>query len=189
MATSGQSIENPVTGERITWLQTAADSDGETLAFDIDLRPGAAVSAQHRHLRQTEEFSVLEGTLMISVAGRRDEVQPGDQFTVQPGTAHQWWNASASNVRVRVTLRPALDTETFFETLFGLARDGKTNKKGIPSLPQIAVAYRDLGASCSRVTRPPVVIQDAVFALIAPLGRLLGKRAAYARYSPGHPKA
>jgi hypothetical protein len=91
--------------------------------------------------------------------------------------------------QVRVTLRPALDTETFFETLFGLARDGKTNKQGIPDLPQIAVAYRDLGDSCPRLTRPPRLVQDAVFALVAPVGRMLGKRGVYARYSPGHPKA
>ena len=48
---------------------------------------------------------------------------------------------------VRVELRPALDTETFFETFFGLGRDGKTNARGIPGLLQIAVAFRGLGDS------------------------------------------
>ncbi len=67
------------------------------------------------------------------------------------GVAHRWRNVGQTEAQVRVTLRPALDTETFFETLFGLARDGKTNRKGIPDPLQVAVAYRDLGDSCSRV--------------------------------------
>jgi hypothetical protein len=81
-------------------------------------------------------------------------------------------------------LRPGLDTETFFDSLFGLARDGKTNKRGVPGLSQVAVAYRELGDSCSRVTRAPTVVQDAVFAFLAPVGCGLGKRSVYARYTP-----
>jgi mannose-6-phosphate isomerase-like protein (cupin superfamily) len=189
VAGSGETIENPVTGERITWLETASDSGGESLAFDLYLRAGASVSAEHRHVRQIEQFSVVAGSLRVTVDGRESDLQVGDELTVPAGTAHRWRNVGDTGTQVRVALRPALDTETFFETFFGLARDEQTNTNGIPGLPQIAVAYRDLGDSCPRVTRPPIAVQDAVFALVAPLGRMLGKRGVYARYSPGHPKA
>src|ERR1700704_4344375 len=39
MAYSGQIIENPVSGERITFRKTAADTTGELLEFDIQLTP------------------------------------------------------------------------------------------------------------------------------------------------------
>ena len=189
MARAGETIENPVTGERITWLQTAADTDGETLGCDLFLRPGASVSAEHRHARQIEHFTVVAGSLRVVVDGRERDLRVGDQLTIPAGTPHRWINGGDVEAQVRVTLCPALDTETFFETFFGLARDGKTNKRGIPDLAQIAVAYRDLGDSCPRVTRPPRAIQDAVFALAAPFARMRGKRGVYQRYSPGHPGA
>ena len=38
--TPGQTLENPVTGPAV---HAAATTDGELLAFDVALRPGAAV--------------------------------------------------------------------------------------------------------------------------------------------------
>lgn len=156
MARTGDTIDNPVTGERMTWLRTAAEANGESLELELHLRAGAAVSAAHRHLRQIEHFVVLAGSLRVTIDGRQSDLAAGEEATVAPGTPHEWVNSSDSETQVRVTLRPALDTETFFETLFGLARDGKTNRKGIPGLPQIAATYRQLGDSCPRLTRPPV---------------------------------
>lgn len=39
----GQTLENPVTGERFTFIHTAGSIDGELLAFDLTLRPGGGV--------------------------------------------------------------------------------------------------------------------------------------------------
>ena len=36
----GQTIENPVSGERITFRRTAAETNGELLAFDLELSRG-----------------------------------------------------------------------------------------------------------------------------------------------------
>ena len=49
MITPGQTLENPVTGERFTFTDTAATTDGELLAFDFGLRPGGAVPIPHVH--------------------------------------------------------------------------------------------------------------------------------------------
>ncbi len=187
MARVGEKIENPIGGERITWRQTAASSDGEVLAFELELGPGAAVAAEHRHLRQEERFAVESGTIGLSVSGKESVLGPGEEAVVPAGTPHHWWNLGHETAVVGVEIRPALETEVFFETLFGLARDGKTNAKGIPGLLQIAVAYAELGESCSRLTRPPVAVQRLVLTPLAPLGRLLGRRAAYPAYSPDRP--
>src|SRR4051794_20346666 len=42
MAYTGQVIENPVSGERITFKRTAADTGGELLSIQLELSPGAA---------------------------------------------------------------------------------------------------------------------------------------------------
>jgi quercetin dioxygenase-like cupin family protein len=180
-----ESIENPVNGERITWIETADTTAGELLAFDLSLRPGAAVAAEHRHIQQEERFRVDAGRIGLGVEGAERTVEPGEEVTVPAGVAHRWWNDGHEEARVRVELRPALDTQTFFETFFGLARDGKTNSKGIPGILQIAVAYRELGASCPMLVKPPAPVQRTVFTLLAPIGRFLGRRSAYEKYSAG----
>jgi hypothetical protein len=121
------------------------------------------------------------------VAGAQRTLGAGEVATIPVGVAHRWWNAGEGGAVVRVELRPALDTETFFEVLFGLSRDGKTNRKGIPGLLQIAVTVRALGDSCSTLVTPPAAVQRVVFALLAPIGRRRGRRPTYASYSPGHP--
>jgi len=187
VASVGETIENPVNGERITWVETAKPAGGELLAFDLHLRPGAAVAAEHRHVRQEEHFEVNSGTIGVEVAGEERTIGAGEDITVPAGVGHRWWNAGRDEAQVRVELRPALDTETFFETFFGLARDGKTNAKGIPGLLQIAVAFRDFGSSCPELVKPPPAVQRGMFTLLAPIGRLAGRRAIYAKYSPAHP--
>jgi quercetin dioxygenase-like cupin family protein len=187
MANVGETIENPVNGESIVWIETAASSGGELLAVDLALRPGAFVAAPHRHVRQEEHFEVHSGTIQLEVEGTHRSLGPGEAATVPIGVAHRWWNAGADEAVVRVELRPALDTETFFEVFFGLNRDGKTNRKGLPSLLQIAVIFRELGDSAPTLVRPPAIVQRAMFAVLAPIGRLRGLRPTYAEYSPDHP--
>jgi len=186
VANVGETIDNPVTGERITWVETARSTAGERLVFELRLRPAAAVAAEHRHIRQEEDFTVLDGTVQFELAGRERMVGEGGKITVPAGVAHRWWNAGEDEARVRVALCPALDSETFFETFFGLARDGKTNAKGIPGLLQIAVVFRDLGDSCPQLVKPPVAVQRGLFAVLAPIGRLVGRQATYAKHSPRH---
>jgi len=49
MAYTGQIIENPVSGERITFLRTAADTNGEYLAIELELTPDGHVPGMHVH--------------------------------------------------------------------------------------------------------------------------------------------
>lgn len=186
MSGVGETIENPVNGERMTWIETAETTGGELLSLDLFLRPGAAVAAEHRHMRQEERFRVDAGSIGLGLEGTERTVSEGEEVTVPAGVPHRWWNEGTVEEIVRVELRPALDTQTFFETLFGLARDGKTNEEGIPGLLQIAVTYRELGDSCPMLTKPPAFIQRILVALLAPIGRSAGRRAVYAKYSPRH---
>ena len=66
----GETLENPVTGERFTFTDTAASTGGELLAFDFGLRPGGAVPIPHVHPIQTERFEVVSGSMRFRVGLR-----------------------------------------------------------------------------------------------------------------------
>ena len=72
-------------------------------------------------------------------------------------------------------MRPALAFESLIETMFALATQGKTNRKGLPNplrLAVIAKAHFDT----VRLPFPPAAMQSAALALAAPLGKALGYR-------------
>ena len=91
--TPGQTLENPVTGERFTFVHTAATTGGELLAFDFALRPGGAVPMPHVHPVQTERFEVVEGLMRFRVGLRTGIAGPGDVVEVAPGVMHSFANA------------------------------------------------------------------------------------------------
>jgi hypothetical protein len=79
---------------------------------------------------------------------------------------------------VRVRLEPEAGMESFLETIYGLAKDGRTNAKGIPHPLQLAVtasAYFDT----NHVATPPLAVQKIAFAVLGPVARLFGYRADY----------
>jgi hypothetical protein len=99
---------------------------------------------------------------------------------IAPGTPHTWWNAGAGDVCLLADFRPALQTELFFETLYGLANDGRIDATGMPRFLQIAV----LSPACDiYLAQPPVFLQKALFAALGPLARLRGYRPRYPQYS------
>ena len=67
-----------------------------------------------------------------------------------------------------------MNTETFLKTLYGLARDGKTLKSGVPNLLQFAVMLNGLHKGELYLAKPPIVAQKALFALLSPVGKLFG---------------
>src|SRR5687768_3990241 len=68
MAYRGQTLENPASGERITFRETAADTGGELLAIDLELPAGRRVpGGQHIHPKQEERFEVVEGTMRFKL--------------------------------------------------------------------------------------------------------------------------
>ena len=180
MIRTGDTIENPVTGERITFLATSVDTDGEAVVFETFVQPDGFVAAAHVHPKQEERFEILSGTLALKVAGEEIIAGPGETLTVPVGTPHRFWNAGDAEVRFRCEVRPALQFEQLLETMFALAADGKTNKKGMPNLLRLAVIAR-AHFDVVRLPFPPAFVQRSGLALGAPLGRLFGYAPTYVR--------
>ena len=173
MIRSGDTIQNPVTGERITFLATSTDTDGEAVVIETVVQPDGFVAAAHVHPSQTERFAVAEGTLGLKVDGKEMTLEAGDVAIVEQGQAHKFWNAGDEPVKFVCEVRPALQFESLLETMFSLAADGKTNRKGMPNPLRLAViAKRHFDTV--QLPFPPAWMQAAGLALGAPLGKLVG---------------
>lgn len=134
----------------------------------------------HVHPYQEERFvEVLSGVLNARLGNDERRIGNGVTFTVSPGTPHTWRNEGTEEVRMLVEIRPAMRMEEVFETTFALARDGKTDARGVPTNPlQAAVTAREYSDEL-RLAQPPFAVQRVLLGLLAPVCRLLGYHGRY----------
>lgn len=178
MIRAGDILENPVTGERLRFHASARDTNGEYVLVEATVQPGGIVAAAHVHPYQTERFEVLSGTLGMRLGRKKLQAEAGDVVLVDPGVTHTFWNDGENEARFVAEVRPALEFETLIETMFGLARDGRTNRKGMPNPFRLAVIARHHFDDV-RLPFPPASLQRLALALGAPLGQALGYTPAY----------
>jgi mannose-6-phosphate isomerase-like protein (cupin superfamily) len=178
MIQAGDAIENPVTGERLVFHKTSQETNGEAVVLEAFVKPTGFVAAAHVHPYQEERFQVLKGTVGFRVGGKELVAGPGQRLTVPARTPHKFWNAGEDEAHFLCEVRPALQYEQLIETMFGLAADGRTNRKGMPNPLRLAVIahahFDDV-----RLPFPPEWMQRMGLAMGAPLGRLLGYEATY----------
>jgi quercetin dioxygenase-like cupin family protein len=166
MITPGQTLENPVTGERFTFTDTATSTGGELLAFELALRPGGAVPIPHVHPIQTERFEVVAGLMRFRLGLRRRLAGPGDVVEVAPGVVHGFANAGDEEARVRVEVRPALAMEEMLAEVVAMARAGRMTRRGLPrNLRDLAVLAR----TYDREAHAPLLSVGLQRLLLAPL--------------------
>jgi len=170
MVQAGDAIENPVTGERMTFIRTSAQTGGALAEMDLELSPTAFLAAEHIHLHQDEKFDVLEGRIRLRFRGDEYLRGPGESVVVPAGSAHTW-APDGGGARVRLTFTPGADIEEFFDEFFRCAREGRTNARGMPSSPFV-VARLGL-AHDMYLARPPVPLQRAAFRMLTGASRLL----------------
>ena len=183
MATAGQIIDNPVTGERVRWLTTAAETDGRLVRAEWWTRPGGGVRFEHIHREASERFEVLSGRLSGTLGGARFDLDPGEHRSLPPGVAHAWWNESEDeDVHFVLEISPAGHFEETIELFFGLGREGKVRPDGMPKLLQTAVTTHAFGFE-AYPTAVPLPVLRAAAAVLSPLGRLMGLRPSYARFA------
>jgi mannose-6-phosphate isomerase-like protein (cupin superfamily) len=183
MITPGQTLENPVTGERFTFFDTAATTGGELLSFELGLRAGGAVPIPHVHPVQTERFEVVEGRMRFRLGLRTIVTEPGDVVEVAPGVMHGFANAGGGEARVRVEVRPALQMEDMFAEVIAMAEAGRLTGRGMPrNLLDLAVLAR----SYDREAHAPFLTVGLQRLLLAPLVFLARRRRARLTAAPNH---
>jgi quercetin dioxygenase-like cupin family protein len=182
VARAGDEILNPKMKGRLVFVETARDTNGELLEFEFFLQPGGVIAEEHLHPKQEERMEVIAGKMRGRLDGTERTAEAGEVVVVPPGTPHAWWNDGEGEAHLRVQFRPALNTEQQMETFFGLARDGKTNDRGVPNLLRIAVLLNEHKDEVYPA-KLPIPVLKGLFVVLAPIGRLLGYRAHYPAYS------
>ena len=140
----GEVWTNPVTRERSTILELPDDNPEGRATAELTALIGARVVGEHRHPGILKRFTVIEGELTVKQDGRTSVLHAkakrrrssrmsgtigGTRPTATRACGWKSRRASASNWMI--------------ETLFGLARLGHTNGKGMPHPLQLAVFARE----------------------------------------------
>jgi quercetin dioxygenase-like cupin family protein len=178
----GETWENPVTGEHARILERPDQNPEERAIAELTARVGARVVGEHLHPALIERFTVLQGELTVKRDGQTSVLGEGESAEIEPGVWHDWWNAADRDALVRVEITPGERFAHMIETLFGLARLGHTNAKGMPPPLQLALFAREF-SDVIVFRSPPPAIQRALFGALAPIAHWRGYRATYPQIS------
>ena len=174
----GEVWENPVTLERAVIVELPWLNDEGRVVADLTALPGARVAGEHLHPALHERFSVRGGELTMLRDGQRSVLRAGEDAHIEPGVWHDWWNAGDVDAVVRVEITPGERFAHMIETLFGLAREGHVDKRGMPDPLQLALFATEF-SDVAVFRKPPAAVQRVLFGALAPIARRRGYRATY----------
>jgi len=134
MVQSHRVIYNPIQKDTVTFIKTVEETAGAYTLVEVELSPRGGVGL-HYHKAYTESFECLEGELSVQTGKKILVLKPGDRpVTVEKNVLHRFFNTSAEICRFSVMISPgSRGFEESLQIAYGLARDGKTNAKGIPA--------------------------------------------------------
>ncbi len=178
MAHVGATIDNAVAGDSVTFVATRQDGS-PSLVLDMTTIAGAPGPPEHVHPRSNELFQVQEGAIVVEVDGASHTLTTGQSLTVRAGVPHKFASHPQLDGRTRVTLDMPGRMEDLLVTFYELARAGRVDATGKPSMQQIAVTVSQLTDDI-RPTIAPWLAQRFMFALLGPLGRRRGLKPFYA---------
>jgi mannose-6-phosphate isomerase-like protein (cupin superfamily) len=174
MAATGDSLTMP-DGTSFSIIESAADTDGRRIEFEITMAPDAQGPPKHFHPRQEEAWKVLEGELSVFVEDGWRTLGEGESLSIPPTTVHTLRNRSGGVVRFRDVHEPALDFQDYIEALDREAAAGTMTSRMTPSTlihgAMVLHKHRTTQLSASRAQR-------AAETALSLVGRTLGYRAA-----------
>lgn len=131
-----RTITNPINGDKVTFLKTCEETNGESFLAELEVFPnaqGTSAGPPHYHVSYTESFHVLEGELTVRIGKKTLVLGKGQSATVPLRTIHTFSNATSQTVKAIVETRPGIQGfEDGLIIMYGLASDGNTTKDGMP---------------------------------------------------------
>jgi quercetin dioxygenase-like cupin family protein len=171
-------LENPVTGESMRVLESSV----RAFKAQYSLRAHGEIPGEHFHPHKEQRISVLSGEMHLRIDGEHRIVRAGETTTIPLGARHFQWNPCDSEAVVIEELHPAGRIHDFFKALFGLARDGRTDRNGFPSIVMAAALFSEFRDSI----RPASLGLRLACGVLGPVALALGCRRQIEEYL--HPK-
>lgn len=181
MPVKGQIITDSTTGNSHEFVETAQDTSGERVVLKSTIKQKGPLIPEHIHQQQDETFKVLSGKLTVLTENKVETLSQGEQLFLPKNKPHNHYNAGDEAVEYLYTVTPGMDFDYLMETLTGLAGDGKAGNGGY-GLMQELMFIRYLDGKTFRADIP-IGMQKFLMYTVAPIGRLLGYRAVYKKYS------
>jgi quercetin dioxygenase-like cupin family protein len=179
----GEVWENRVTGERATILELPYKNPEGRVTAELTALVRARASLGNIATPPSSSASLCSrGELALKRDGQTTVVGERASAVIEAGVWHDWWNASHRNALARVEVTPGERFAHVIEILFGLARLGHVNAKGMPSLLQLALVGREF-SDVIVFRKPPPAVQGALFGALAPIAHWRGYRATYPQLS------
>lgn len=142
-----RTIINHLYKDTVTFLETSAETNGRYSLMEITLMPGGG-NPPHYHTSFSEKFTAVEGTLGLQLQDRKVFLRPGEDYEVQIGETHNFFNPGDEEISFRIRFTPGHEgMENLLQIAYGLARDGLTNKDGIPRNLIAAALIMEMGNS------------------------------------------
>lgn len=164
-----RTIVNPIVQDQVTFIKTQQETQGACTWIRAELGSKGG-SQMHYHDKFTETFIVNKGPLSLHMEKEVLLLKAGEKISVPINTLHKFYNPNDFAIEFEVKIEPgSRNFEEFLQIMYGLAADGKTNKKGVPKGLLTIGAISQLGET--------LPARGSVLHLLGGLLRYLGKRA------------
>ncbi|MEM6685971.1 MAG: cupin domain-containing protein [Bacteroidota bacterium] len=168
MKSEHTTFSNPIIKDRVEILE---DTD-QLLKFRTYLEAGGGQNELHYHASITETFTMIKGELCVKLATSEIVLKAGDVKTIPQFTHHMFYNKSDSEVVFDVEITHPQNMLKALQIMYGLTKDGKVTKKGIPkNISHTAIGIKMMDAFSPKI---PHFIQKFGINTLAFLGKISG---------------
>ncbi|MBX4898764.1 cupin domain-containing protein [Rhizobium bangladeshense] len=165
-----------------TFVFTHPYEGGISSRMDVVLGKGGSGGGNaiaHNHPRTDEIFTVNSGCVMVMIDGKEYVANEGQSITVPKGASHFFRSAFDGDTHLTVTFITAQQHLRFFLNIARWTSEYPDYFKpdGSVKLLPIALALNAFPDHLY-ISGPPVWLQKALYATLAPIARLMGYRLA-----------
>lgn len=129
---ASRSIYNPYQKDSAEFIKTFNETNGAYTLVRVAVAPGGG-NGLHYHKTFAETFECISGQLKVQVGKSTYTLMPGDEATAHPKQLHRFYNDTNEPCSFFVTISPGCKGfEEGLQIAYGLANDGRINKKGSP---------------------------------------------------------
>ena len=175
-----RTVNNKVTGEQITFIETAEETNGRYLYIEVSLPPQGDGPPLHIHDEFEEEFEVISGRLTVTLGKEQHVLMPGDRRIASLKTPHTFTNNQDELVVFRVRLTPPSQFEQSVRIHYGLIDDGLVDKKGNPK--EIAHTALILSMQNTLIVGIPFWLQRMILKWIVKRAKKNNRYAGFSKY-------